>query len=462
MQYARRFSIFLWSRSVCRSAAKVASQIGLVHCLSIVFVLCITRNADTAEARPTPATDINPASLERFHIRKVAGKHLTLLTDLPANPEVDALPALFDQAVPQWCNYFRVSESRAADWRLVGYLMKDKAPFEAAALLRGELPSFEHGFSYDREFWIFEQPSTYYRRHLLLHEATHSFMNMLLGGCGPAWYMEGIAELLATHHLADGKLTLGYFPKKREELPLWGRIQVLQRSQRDGKVLTLEEVLQLRPGSDPSSAGYAWTWALAAFLDNHRRYQERFRQLPLCVQEDDFTARCHNLYADDWDRLAFEWQLFASDIDYGYDFRRVEIEFAADVGDNLAKGGKALSLDAAQGWQSTGVRVESNVSYDLQANGQFQIDPGPPPWMCGPDGVSIHYYHGQPLGRLLAAVMPNEQSAERAHSFLRPIAVGRSTKIRSSKTGLLYLKINESPAKLFDNRGALAIEINRH
>ena len=52
-----------------------------------------------------------------------------------------------------------------------------------------------------REFWLFDQPTDYYVRHLLLHEGTHVFMVSFLGGCGPGWYMEGTAELLGTHRL---------------------------------------------------------------------------------------------------------------------------------------------------------------------------------------------------------------------------------------------------------------------
>ena len=36
-------------------------------------------------------------------IRQIRSKHLTLHTDLPPGPEVDALGEVFDQAFPQWC-----------------------------------------------------------------------------------------------------------------------------------------------------------------------------------------------------------------------------------------------------------------------------------------------------------------------------------------------------------------------
>ena len=63
---------------------------------------------------------------------------------------------------------------------------------------------FLHGLSTGSDLWLYDQPSAYYRRHLLLHEGTHAFMGKFLGGCGPGWYMEGTAELFGTHRMGAG------------------------------------------------------------------------------------------------------------------------------------------------------------------------------------------------------------------------------------------------------------------
>ncbi len=146
----------------------------------------------------------------------------------PQNAEIDRLPEVFDQAFPQWCAYFHVDPLAAADWRMTGCLMKDKSRFQRAGLLPDSLPPFEHGFSWNYEIWLNEQPSDYYRRHLLLHEGTHSFMTTRLGSCGPTWFMEGVAELLATHRWQQGRLTMNYMPQDREEVPEWGRVRIIK------------------------------------------------------------------------------------------------------------------------------------------------------------------------------------------------------------------------------------------
>src|ERR1700722_17669430 len=138
--------------------------------------------------------------------RQLEGKHLTLITDVPASPEVDELPQAFDAAFPQWCEYFSLDAKQHADWHVTGYLMQAKEHFQQAGYWRPDLPAFPNGYSQGKEFWLHNQTSPYYRRHLLLHEGVHSFMYTLIGTVGPPWYMEGIAELLATHRWQDGRI----------------------------------------------------------------------------------------------------------------------------------------------------------------------------------------------------------------------------------------------------------------
>src|SRR5262249_14224219 len=147
----------------------------------------------------------------------------TLYTDLPSSLAVDELPGVFDQAFLQWCAYFGIDEKDHADWRMTGYLIKDKVRFTAAGLLPDDLPPFLNGYCRGHEIWVYNQPSgnqtsDYYRRHLLLHEGTHGFMFTVLRGCGPPWYSEGMAELLATHRWADGRLQLNRFPSSPAEV----------------------------------------------------------------------------------------------------------------------------------------------------------------------------------------------------------------------------------------------------
>ncbi len=404
-----------------------------------------------------PRMSIDEKRVAAAGLRKLTGKHLTLYTDLPPGAEVDVLPAVFDQAFPQWCRYLGVDAVKNADWRLTGMLMKDKEPFRRAGLMPDGLPPFPHGYARNYEFWLYEQPSDYYRRHLLLHEGTHGFMNTLLGSCGPPWYMEGIAELLATHRWQDGRLQMNVFPSSREEAPMWGRVKIVQDcyAAKEGKYL--EDVVHYSRRAHRQNDPYGWCWAAAAFLDGHPRYQKRFRELPKLVRNPDFSDRFFRMYADEWDAVSEEWEVFVADLQYGYDLGRNAIDFTP--GKPLPERGTTVTVAAELGWQNSGLRLEAGRTYRLTAAGRYQVAARPQPWPCEPGGVTIRYWNGRPLGVLLAAVRPDKHAPPQPSALTRPMTVGLGTTVTPAESGTLFLRINDSPAELADNAGTLTVSV---
>ena len=118
---------------------------------------------------PDPSDRIDQERVMALGIRRIASVHLTLYTDLPPGEQVDALPSVFDQAVPQWCGYFQRDPAELVGWRLTAYLMQTPQKFRDAGLLPADIGAFLHGYNRGREMWIHEQQTAYYRRHLLLH-----------------------------------------------------------------------------------------------------------------------------------------------------------------------------------------------------------------------------------------------------------------------------------------------------
>ncbi|MGW8256709.1 MAG: hypothetical protein ACWGMZ_04410 [Thermoguttaceae bacterium] len=393
-------------------------------------------------------------------IKKLSGKRITLYTDVE-KMEVERLPEIFSLAFPQWCKYFHVLPDRLADWSMTGFLMqkKNKKKFKQTGLLPADLPEFKHGFSVGKELWLYDPdpPSDYYRRHLLLHEGTHGFMNTVLGGCGPSWYMEGMAELLATHKWKDGRLTLNYLPKNREEVPYWGRIRIIKDGVRAGHAQTLQEIIENRMNVDQETEYYAWCWAAAAFLDGHPRYRGRFRQLYKHVRDRNFNQYVLKIFHHDWRQLNEEWQAFLAGLEYGYDISRTVIDFTP--GQPLLEKKAAVAIAADRGWQNTGIQLQQGVNYRLTASGRYQVANKPKIWWCEPGGVSIRYYKGRPLGILLAVVRPEQPLSKSPSAFLKPTTIGRGSTITPEQSGTLYLKINDSAAELDDNAGKIKVEI---
>jgi hypothetical protein len=206
---------------------------------------------------------------------------------------------------------------------------------------------------------------------------------------------------------------------------------------------------------------YSWCWAAARFLDSHPRYRDRFRALKGLVLEPRFNDVVRRKYADDWAELAAEWESLIATLEYGYDFDRMAIEFEAK---RQAPGPGAIetTIAADRGWQSAGAWLREGVPYRIVAGGRYQVaveeaDDAAVPWPCEPGGVTIEYHDGRPLGMLLGAIDGRSAGATLAEAF----AVGTEATITPAADGVLYLRINDSPARLDDNRGSVTATIER-
>ncbi|MBA4019730.1 MAG: hypothetical protein C0483_21405 [Pirellula sp.] len=430
-----------------------------------------------APLRAAEPAALDPDVARAAGFRVLQSKHLTLYTDVPSSPAVDELPQVFDAAVPQWAEYFGIDPAKLADWRMRGFLMQSRERFAAAGLAPKELPDFKNGYSGGHDLWLYDQPSDYYRRHLLLHEGTHGFMNTQLGSCGAGWYMEGVAELLGTHLWAEGKLTLGVVPRHKADVPLWGRIALVKAEIAAGRMRGIDDIVNDAVPSFTDNESYAWCWALATFLDGHPRYRASFRALQKSVNDPQFNAAFRRIYAAELAELRREWLVFANDLEYGVDVPRAAITFSS--GRPLAPAGAKTTIAADRGWQSSGVRLEAGRKYRIRAVGRYQIALSPvdaaagtstqKPWPCEPGGITLRYYRSRPLGMLLGAVEPDAPAAGVSPAtlppamlqpaMLQPIGLGLDTIIEPSTAGTLYLRVNDSNGELHDNAGALTVEI---
>ena len=391
------------------------------------------------------------------------GKHLTLYTDLPAAPALEELPRIFDAAVPQWCRFFKVEPARVANWRMHAFLMKDKARFVAAGVLPASLPDFKNGFCADADLWFYEQPTDYYRRHLLLHEGTHGFMLTLLGSCGSAWFSEGVAELAATHRWDpaapdDRRLQLGYIPRDREAVPFWGRIATLKADLKAGRFRTIADLVDdsVRGYFDVES--YAWCWTLSLFLSHHPRYRERFMGLLSDVTNPDFNELFRKRFAADRAGMDREWAVFVRDLEYGVDVGRVAIDFRPGAPPPTA--GTTVDVAADRGWQSSGVKLEAGQKYRVRASGRFQVVAADgKPWPCEAGGITIRYYRGRPLGMLLGAIESDTNGSGSAAGLAAPLEIGLDATLTPTESGTLYLRTNDSNGELADNSGSLRVEV---
>ena len=366
-------------------------------------------------AVPLPAAAAPPVDDARAAaagIRKLPGKRLTLYTDL-AGAEIDQLPAVFEQAFPQWCRYFGVNESEHADWHMTGFLMKDKARFVAAGLLPGDVPPFRG-------------PRLSAGRHVLALTSSRATCIAAsccctkgrTGSCTRCWAAAARRgtwrDWPNTSARTAGKTAGSRSATCREaarKSPGWGRVRTIQdpvaaapgvQAESGHRLLRRPHIARPNPMPGVGRPSRCWT-AIPAI-------KSVFASSSATSAQPDFNERFYRLFEPDWQELCEEWQLMVTGMEYGYDVARSAVDFTP--GKPLAgRTGAEITVAADRGWQNSGLRLEAGEKYRLTAAGRYQVAKEPKIWWCEPGGVSIRYYHGRPLGILLAAVRPDHPAA---------------------------------------------------
>ncbi|HYO25071.1 MAG TPA: hypothetical protein VEQ85_08975 [Lacipirellulaceae bacterium] len=403
------------------------------------------------------AADPRPIDVRRLAaagLRMVEGQHLRLVTDLPPSPAVDELPEVFDAAVPLWCEYFGVAPAQLQRQKFLGFLVSDRQQFAALGLLPAERPDFPSGYANGWEFWLAEQPSDYYRRHLLLHEGTHAFMHTQLGGAGAPWYMEGMAELLGAHSWHAGQLTLGVMPPNRESTPMWGRIKLIRDAAAARQAWPLERVLAIDNSRLMGTDEYAWAWALAVLLEQHPQFHERFALLRSHAADPKFPQLFRAAFAPDWSDLQVEWQALTHTIDYGYDVPTMAMLHAESA--PVERATRRSKVAANRGWQSSGWTLRAGQRYQVTGRGRFQLVRDGETWPCEAGGVTIQYHAGRPSGELLGAWRYVDGGGA---TFDAPMSIGLEANVLPERDAVLYLRVNDSPARAARNTGSLEVRI---
>jgi hypothetical protein len=244
-----------------------------------------------------------------------------------------------------------------------------------------------------------------------------------------------------------------------------GRVKLVRDAVAENHALGFPAVMEINNRQQLGNDAYAWCWAAAKFLDSHPRYRERFRALAEHAQDADFNGLVRREFAADWDELATEWWAYVATLEHGYDFERMAIRF--ERGEPLSRERREVKVAADRGWQSSGVWLEAGKTYRVTVRGRYQIaEENGVAWPCEAGGVTIEYHDGRPLGMLLGAIFEGGRGKAEGGgrelgdaTFAKPLAIGLGATITREVSGTLYLRVNDSAARLGDNRGTLTIRV---
>ena len=408
---------------------------------------------------------LDRAKLESCGLSVLESKHLILVTDAPL-AEVQDLPVLADALFVELQRQLGSlkPDLNGRDFQLTGFVIGAKERFEEAEVLPPESVIIRHGRHIGYQFWMNNQSSPYYRRHLLLHEFIHCFMMCEHGMADipPLWYTEGISECFATHELSEDikSSRFGILPATLNGFEGWGRITEIQNNMTEltdtptqwQSLMSLESVRQPKDINFASDLQYAQAWALVWLIRNHPELKPHFSPMSKARTRGEFRDVEKSVPAEVWQRLAVLWPPFLASLTEGFE---VEHSFPPlNVAASKPPASGKLELQSGKEWQATGVLIKRGATVQLNCTGRYSVHNKPRPWISEPPGITIDYVHARPIGEITAILVAPDGSVCSGR-----IPVGREGSINAEVDSELWLQVNDSAASRSDNSGTASIEI---
>lgn len=364
--------------------------------------------------------------------RLVRSRHFAFLTDV-SDREWAVIRDKLERMVANLERYF----GRKGTGVVEGFIVRDLTAWpegvlqEAAGvekIRRGEGVCFNATLGPQRRATLYACDS----HGVIQHECVHGFCHLTFGSTGPTWLAEGVAEL--GNYWRDGDTSVEIDPG------VMAYIRTTTPKRRLAEIAV--------PGREPAGTwqDYAWRWALCHLLANNPNYADRFRPLAIALMEDKPGASFEATYGPVARELSFEYDQFLETMGNGARVDLAAWPWKAKFRP-LATGATAkATVKAAAGWQATGILVDQQTRYEVEARGTWQLAPAAAP--DGADGDRDGH------GRLVAAVF---------HDFtLTPaIPLGAKATFTPPASGQLFLRCADDWTQLADNEGEITVTVQR-
>ncbi len=420
---------------------------------------------------PDDRPNLNAEVLLSHGLRIVESKHLVLVTDLPEE-SVAELPQLADALFANLeARLGKLSPNIAGtEFQVTGFLMDARDRFKQAGVLPPNEFIIRHGRHLGYQFWINNQPTDYYRRHLLLHEFVHCFMMCEYGpyNIPPLWYTEGIPEYFATHrvHTDITRSEFAVLPTSSEGFEGWHRITEVRRhfNQEPSTTGELADIISLQTVMHPpdttflEDSQYANAWALVWLINHHPELQPEFTALATCRTQDQFNDAMAKIPEQTLQQMNQIWPLYLDGLAEA-EVSTVRFPSLTTMPSRQSNSANTLplelTLDAGQQWVSTGFELTAGQQVIIKCQGRFVVGETTKPWISEPNGITIEYVRGRPLGEVIGAIVSTDGTKTTRH-----IPIGTSKTLQSPIEGILWLQVNDQWSDRADNDGKVTVRIS--
>jgi len=436
-----------------RQASRVATRF-----LALLSLLCAAGTRTSAAAEPLAAA---AGQGTRIVLRN---SHFLLHTDLP-RPEAESMLGRMEAALKAAAKYWQC-EPR---YQIACYVVADLDQWPDSALphplarvwiggVGGATISEYTGAG--RQTRIRATVYAVPRPGVVEHEVVHAYCYQAFGEAGPDWYKEGMAQLVSQGSAEGGEtgcqaalvrvLDRGQSASVQEIVQA-GRFTVQLNDSFESMLAKRSDRQRHVPLSDwtardaelvrAAEQHYIRSWALCHMLLHNSNYAAAFRTLGASYVthgRDSFDRT----FASVGREMVFEYSLFLEHLDVGYrvDLCRWDWQkrfHTLDIGGTLS-----VHVEAARGYQASGLTVVAGRRYDYATIGVWGTTPAGPTTDADGDG--------QGSGRMEAVVMHDYRLAA-------PFELGVQGTFTAPASGNLFVRCRDAWNGLHDNHGSVCI-----
>jgi len=238
-------------------------------------------------------------------------------------------------------------------------------------------------------------------------------------------------------------------------------VKVIRDAYQSGAPKTLAEVLRFPPQAFPQTDSYAWSWAAVSLFDQHPQCRAIFRQHVQqlgTMADNQWNRQLLSALPLSLEQLETQWQVDTLALQYGHDFARTAIRWAPAT--RPADEAWEFTLPADGAWHATGLKLAPG-QWEIVASGEYQINvEGGDAWRARPDGITIRYAGGAPLGLVQYALEGDRPILAGMSALVQPRPLGSNAVVTSTGEAL-FLRVNDWPNRLDDNQGQVQVRGRR-